>query len=59
MKISRKRREIVCGAPRLWLSVSEVETLVIKSSGLFIYASTLLNFVDTKDKHIRNNSRLY
>lgn len=50
-KIHRKHHEIMRSVSFQWPLDSHIETLVSRSSGLFIYASVMLNFIDSKGKH--------
>jgi len=43
--IQRQNPRLMRGAPPSWPSASDIEGLVEKSSGLFIFASTLVDFV--------------
>ncbi|KAJ7754642.1 hypothetical protein DFH07DRAFT_743774 [Mycena maculata] len=48
-RIHREHHETMAMVPPPWPSREVVETLVQKSSGYFIYASTVIKFVDDKD----------
>ncbi|KAF7977376.1 hypothetical protein HWV62_3981 [Athelia sp. TMB] len=43
--IFEENRQLLCGIQEPWPSAEDLEDLVEKSSGLFIFASTLANFV--------------
>ncbi|KAJ7930620.1 hypothetical protein B0H13DRAFT_1595304, partial [Mycena leptocephala] len=55
-RIHREHRDTMLGIPTPWPSPEVLETLVWKSSGYFIYASTVITFVD--DKKFRPTERL-
>ncbi|KAJ7489213.1 hypothetical protein FB451DRAFT_1224054 [Mycena latifolia] len=55
-RIHREHRETMATIPTPWPSRDVVDTLVEKSSGYFIYASTVIKFVD--DKNFRPTERL-
>ncbi|KAJ7757355.1 hypothetical protein DFH07DRAFT_460273 [Mycena maculata] len=48
-RIHREHHETMDMIPWPWPSPNDVDTLVKKSSGYFIYASTVIKFVDDKD----------
>jgi len=43
---SKRHRDVMEFVPRPWLSKNVVDTLVTKSGGYFIYASTAIKFID-------------
>ncbi|KAJ7868120.1 hypothetical protein B0H13DRAFT_1635867, partial [Mycena leptocephala] len=55
-RIYRDHRDTMVGVPTPWPSQHSVEDLVQKSSGYFIYASTVIKFID--DKYFRPTDRL-
>ncbi|KAJ7088709.1 hypothetical protein C8R44DRAFT_649363 [Mycena epipterygia] len=55
-RIHREHYETMASIPNPWPSPELVEVLVEKSSGYFIYASTVIKFID--DKHFRPTDRL-
>ncbi|KAJ7882920.1 hypothetical protein B0H13DRAFT_1629259, partial [Mycena leptocephala] len=48
-RIHREHRETMAMVPCLWPSLQTVDILVQKSSGYFIYASTVIKFIDDRD----------
>ncbi|KAJ7735201.1 hypothetical protein B0H16DRAFT_134015 [Mycena metata] len=50
-RIHREHRETMRSVPTPWPSSNILETLVNKSSGYFIYASTVIKFIDDKNWH--------
>jgi hypothetical protein len=48
-RIHREHRETMARVPLPWPSPGEIRNLVEKSSGYFIYASTVIKFIDDKD----------
>ncbi|KAH7926348.1 WD40 repeat-like protein [Leucogyrophana mollusca] len=46
--IHSQRQQIMCDVPSPWPSESELEILLKKASGLFIYATTAVNFVGSR-----------
>ncbi|KAJ7442968.1 hypothetical protein FB451DRAFT_1413884 [Mycena latifolia] len=48
-RIHREHQETMGTVPKPWPSAQVVQGLVEKSSGYFIYASTIIKFVDDKD----------
>ncbi|KAJ6598346.1 hypothetical protein DFH09DRAFT_1131566 [Mycena vulgaris] len=55
-RIHREHRETMGTVCKPWPSPADIETLVRKSSGYFIYASTVIRFID--DKNFRPTERL-
>ncbi|KAJ7793472.1 hypothetical protein B0H14DRAFT_3093999 [Mycena olivaceomarginata] len=55
-RIHTEHHETMTGIPRPWPAVEVIQKLVDKSSGYFIYASTVLKFVD--DQNFRPTERL-
>ncbi|KAF7336334.1 putative nwd2 protein [Mycena venus] len=55
-RIYADHHETMAAIPRPWPAVNVVESLVDKSSGYFIYASTVIKFID--DKYFRPTERL-
>jgi hypothetical protein len=55
-RIHREHRATMARVPRPWPSLDIIDKLVSKSSGYFIYASTIIKFID--DKHFRPTERL-
>ncbi|KAJ7821022.1 hypothetical protein B0H14DRAFT_3146902 [Mycena olivaceomarginata] len=55
-RIHRERRDTMSTVPFPWPSPEIIDNLVKKSSGYFIYASTVIKFID--DKHFRPTKRL-
>ncbi|KAJ7678053.1 hypothetical protein DFH06DRAFT_1167737 [Mycena polygramma] len=55
-RIHREHRITMATVPRPWPSPQEIHNLVEKSSGYFIYASTVIKFVD--DRNFRPTERL-
>ncbi|KAF7373111.1 NACHT domain-containing protein [Mycena sanguinolenta] len=55
-RIHRKHRKVMANVPSPWPSPSVLETLVQNSSGYFIYASTIIKFID--DTNYRPTERL-
>lgn len=47
----RGNHDVMASAPDPWPSDDEMDRLVQRSSGYFIYASTVLKFVDDADRH--------
>lgn len=50
-EISTTRNEMLRGVKLPWPSESDFESLVQKSSGLFIFAVTVMNFLDDRNAH--------
>ncbi|KAJ7643045.1 hypothetical protein DFH06DRAFT_964369, partial [Mycena polygramma] len=55
-RIHREHRATMSGIPTPWPSAEVVDDLVWKSSGYFVYASTVIRFID--DKRFRPTERL-
>ncbi|KAJ7899381.1 hypothetical protein B0H13DRAFT_1718132 [Mycena leptocephala] len=55
-RIHREHRATMARVPHPWPSVNIIDKLVEKSSGYFIYASTVIKFID--DKNFRPTERL-
>ncbi|KAJ7798152.1 hypothetical protein B0H13DRAFT_2505494 [Mycena leptocephala] len=55
-QIHREHHETMVMVPKPWPSPEIINDLVDKSSGYFIYASTIIKFID--DKHFRPTERL-
>lgn len=47
-QIYNKRQQLMSNVPQPWPLEEDLERLVVHSSGLFTYASTLLSFIDDK-----------
>jgi hypothetical protein len=54
--IYAERRQVMCSIPHLWPTPHDLDTLVHRSSGLFIFASTVFKYVD--DNYHNPNHRL-
>ncbi|KAJ7846210.1 hypothetical protein B0H14DRAFT_3454533 [Mycena olivaceomarginata] len=50
-RIHREHRHIMGGVPTPWPSTNILDILVEKSSGYFVYASTVIKFIDDKNFH--------
>ncbi|KAJ7193428.1 hypothetical protein GGX14DRAFT_15820, partial [Mycena pura] len=55
-RIHREHRDTMGNVPTPWPSPDSLESLVCKSSGYFVYASTIIKFVD--DQYYRPTERL-
>ncbi|KAF8173401.1 hypothetical protein K438DRAFT_1529662, partial [Mycena galopus ATCC 62051] len=55
-RIHREHRHTMCDIPTPWPSEDTVENLVAKSSGYFVYASTIIKFID--DEYLRPTEQL-
>ncbi|KAJ6526053.1 hypothetical protein B0H19DRAFT_1197759 [Mycena capillaripes] len=55
-RIHREHCSTMCTVPTPWPSADTIATLLSKSSGHFIYASTIIKYID--DKNFRPNERL-
>ncbi|KAF7369156.1 NACHT domain-containing protein [Mycena venus] len=55
-RIHQAHRSTMAMVPRPWPSLEIIDKLVVKSSGYFIYASTVIKFID--DKNYRPTERL-
>ncbi|KAJ7787032.1 hypothetical protein B0H14DRAFT_2196066, partial [Mycena olivaceomarginata] len=55
-RIHAEHRETMAAVPRPWPAAEGIGNLVDKSSGYFIYASTIIKFID--DKYFRPTDRL-
>ncbi|KAJ7926306.1 hypothetical protein B0H13DRAFT_1705417 [Mycena leptocephala] len=55
-RIHREHCEAMACVPKPWPAVEDIEHLVRNSSGYFIYASTVIKFID--DKNFRPSDRL-
>jgi hypothetical protein len=56
--VRRKQGRLMAEEPELWPSLTDLDQLVAKSEGLFIWASTLVKFVEDSRPHEKLRSAL-